>query len=779
MELSRKVNNYNNNIHSPNLFSQGLYKFLPYWPLFLILLLVSLVCGWFYLRFTTPMYQTTATLLIKDEKKGASESKTIESLDQLSSKKIIENEMEVIQSTSLITDVVNDLHLYAPIYTKDKFKKVLAFSTSPVHVEVASPNDIEPVNNVNFRFNKNDSTIRIGDRSYPINQWITTTYGKVRFIRNPVVKEGSEGEFEFSLVKSRNIAYSIKERLGVSTSNKMTSILNLNLKDEDPKRGEAILNGLLGAYSKAIIQDKNVLADNTLKFIDERLKNVERDLSMIEGKIQSYKSKSNAIDIGTQGRLFLENVSNNDQKLSDINMQLAVLNQVEGYVNSSNSTIGVVPSTLGVNDPTLSQLVEKLYTSELEYEKLKKTTAENSPTLIAVVDRIEKIKPSILANIQSQRRSLLASRENLSATNKMYSSVLRTMPEKERELIDINREQGIKNGIYTFLLQKKEETALSFASTISDSRIINKAESSDKPVTPRRKIVYMLSILAALIFGMGLVIARESFNRKIMFRHEIEQLSELPIIGEIGVENTKNPIVISDGRRTFVAEQFRKLRMSLNYIGINSLHKKILVTSAISGEGKSFVATNLASTLALTNKKVILVDFDLNNPSISTKLKVSNEIGVTEYLMGEASVNDIIQPTEINPNLFLISTGRLPHNPAELIINGRAEELIKQLEEAFDYVVIDTAPTMPVTDAYVLSTYCNATLYVVRHKFTPKVFIEQLDANNKLHQLKNVAIVFNGISPKGLGNSAYGYGYGYGYAVDDSDGRKRLSYPTS
>ncbi|WP_170234231.1 GumC family protein [Segetibacter aerophilus] len=775
MEFTRKFNKE----QSSNLLSQAIFKFLPYWPLFIGLIILGAGSAWVYLRFTTPLYETTATLLIKDEKKGAVESKTIESLDQLSSKKIIENEMEVIQSASLIHDVINQLHLYAPIYKKAEFKKISAYSTAPVQVQIEAPDDIEPIENIQFKFNRHDSSVVIDDKIYPVNTWISTTFGRIKFELNVSGKKEDGGEYSFSLIKPKSVISSIKQRLKVTTSNKMTSILNLSFIDEEPKRGEAILNELLLVYNKANVQDKNILADNTLKFIDERLKSVEQDLKGIEGKIQNYKSQQNAVDIGPQGRLFLENVSNNDQKLSDINMQLAVLGQVERYVNSSNNAIGVVPSTLGVSDPTLSKLVEKLYASELEYETLKKTTGENSPTLIAVVDRIEKIKPSIINNIQSQRGSLLATRENLSATNGMYTSVLRAIPEKERELIEINREQGIKNGIYSFLLQKKEETALSYASTVTDSRVIDKAQSSDKPVSPKKKIVYLSSVMIALLLGMGLILGRESLSRKVMFRYEIENLSELPIIGEIGIEASNDPIVISEGKKTFVAEQFRKLRMSLNYIGINSKHKKILVTSSISGEGKSFIATNLALSLALTNKKVILLDFDLNNPSITSSLNVHNEKGITEFLMGESDIHEIIQQTEHNPNLHIISTGNLPSNPTELIMNGKAEELISYLDSSFDYIIIDTAPVMPVTDAYVLSQLCDATLYVVRHNFTPKVFVERLDANNKINSLNNLAIVFNGVTARGIGGSGYGYGYGYGYIYDDRNSRKKLSYPGS
>lgn len=771
MEFSRKVNEEK----SGNIISQVIYRFIPYWPLFLLLIVLGIGGAYLYLRFATPMYETTASLLIKDEKKGASEIKPLESLDNVSPKKIIENEMEVIKSGTLLYEVVNRLHLYAPIYREKTLKKVSAYSTSPIAIELASNEGLVAAEKVYFDVDANQSLVKINNRTYPINEWTNTPYGKLKFIATNRGRDTKDGKLFFSLVSPKSAALSIERSLQVSTSNKMTSILNLTFTDDDPGRGEAILNELLTVYNDAIIRDKNILANNTLKFIETRLQTVEHDLDSIEKRIQQFKSQRGVTDIGTQGRLFLENVSTNDQKVGDINMQLAVLNQVEGYINSNDKSTGMIPSTLGVTDPTLSLLVDKLYTSELEYETLKKTTAENNPLLVSVTDRIGKIKPSIIDNIKSQRRSLEASRGNLSATSNNYSSVLRAMPEKERELIDINREQSIKNGIYTFLLQKREETALAYAATVSDSRIIDRAESSDSPVSPKKKLVYFSSLLLALISGMGLVYARESLGRKIMFRQEIEQLTGAPIIGEISLESISNPIVISDIKKTFIAEQFRKLRVSLSYIGVNSKRKRILVTSSISGEGKSFIATNLAHTLALTNKKVVLVDLDLNNPTLINKLKIAGQKGVSEYLDGEAELEDIVVQTEVNPNLYMISSGRLPHNPTEMIMNGKVEELLNNLDASFDFIIIDTAPVLPVTDAFILSPFCDATLYVIRHGYTPKVFVERLDHNNKINHLNNIAIVFNGVTPRGFGNSRYGYGYGYGYVYDDRESRKRLT----
>ncbi len=753
-----------------------IYRYLPYWPLFVLLFVVALGGAIGYLRYTTPLYESTARILIKDEKKGAEESKAVESMDMLSTKKIIENEVEVIQSKTLIDEVVKRLRLYAPVYEKGSVKNASAYATSPVIIEVDSVNKLKEVKNVYFSTDAQRSKIVIQDKEYPINQWVSTPYGTLRFLQNKDSSQRATKQLFFSLVKPKKVVADIANRLKVSTASKLSSILNLSLADEVPERGEDILNELLIAYNVASIHDKNTLAGNTLNFIQERLVSVERDLDSIQRKVQHYRSQTNAIDIGTQGKLYLQNVSNNDQKLGEINMQLAVLNQVETFVTMKDQTSGIVPSNLGVNDPTLSHLVDKLYSSELEYESLKKNTGANNPLLVSLTDRIEKIKPSILENIRSQRRSLQASRDNLTTTNNMYASTLRSIPEKERQLIDINRDQGTKNEIYNFLLQKREETALSHASTVSDSRVVDKAVSSDKPVSPKRKVVLLSSFLIALLGGLGIIYTRETFNSKIMFRHEIESLTERPIIGEISSESSKDPIVIGEDKRTFIAEQFRRLRATLNYIGVNSKRKKILVTSSISGEGKSFVATNLALSLAITGKRVVLLDFDLNNPSLNNKLNISEDTGITDYLLEEADVENIIRQTELHKNLYLIPTGKLPANPCELIMNGRVELLLSYLNDRFDYIVMDTAPVSPVTDAYILSAYCDATLYVIRHGYTPKTLVQRIDANNKLNHLNNMAIVFNGVTPRGFGYKNHGYGYGYGYVyADKKEGRKRLT----
>jgi capsular exopolysaccharide synthesis family protein len=766
-------------------------RYASYWPWFVFLLLLAVGGACLYMRFTIPKYESTARLLIKDEKKGVEDSKGLESLNLISTKKILENEMEVLQSRTLVKEVVNNLQLYAPVFEERKINSWLesnkwfsdnpvtgwlskkgvspgglpAYTTSPVIVKVKSPDSLREVKKVPFVYDKAEKKVVLGAQGYPINEWVETPYGTLQFSPNPRLTDSTylpSGQYYFSLQKPKKAIADIQNRLVIASASKLSSILNLTIRDEVPERGEDILNELLSAYNVAMLKDKNTLAANTLKFVEDRLNHVSRDLSSIEKKIESYKSSQEAVDVSEQGKLFLENVSANDQKLSEIDMKLAALDQVENYVKQKDNNSSIAPSTLGVTDPVLSSLLDKLYEKELEYEKKKSTIGEGNPLLTSVADQINRIKPGILENIQNQRRSLQASKSNLASTNNSYTSVLQTIPKKERDLIEISRQQNTMQSIYAFLLQKKEETALSYAANVSDSRVVDRASSTVAPVSPKAPIVFAIAIVVAIAFFVVWVTLKELFNRKIMYRQDIERLTSHPVIAEISKSKDKNPIVIGANNRTFVAEQFRKLRVALNYLGINTTHKKVLVTSGISGEGKSFIATNLALSMALTGKKVVLLEMDLHSPAISENLGADREVGMSSYLLGTREPEEIIKRTELNDNLFFIPAGPLSGNPTELLMNNRLPELLNYLEAIFDYIIIDSAPVAPVTDAYIISPLCDATLYIIRHRHTPKVLVEQIDKNSKVNILKNMAIVFNGIRPRGFGKHHYGYGYGYG-----------------
>ncbi len=766
--------------HEEGLLQQLASKYFPYWPMFLLAILVAAGVAFFYLRYATPIYEATASILIKDEKKGNEDSKMVESLDLISSKKIVENEIEVIQSRSLMDDVVKKLYLYASIIEKGDIKNNSAYLSSPLTISAENPDSIVESKMIKLDINTKDSQVVLNNKyRYPMNKVVLTPFGQLEFLPNKNFEKSDRPlkQLYFSLSNPRDVDPALLSGLKVQASGKLSSIIDLSYRDEIPRRAEDILNELIIAYDRSGIREKDKLAANTLKFVEDRLSNVAHDLDSIEKKVQQYKSGQGAVDVSTQGQLFLQNVSTNDQKLSDVNMQLSVLNQVQKFVTDKDNKGAIVPSTLGVSDPMLSQLLDKLYNSELEYERLKKITGENSTIIISITDQINKIKPSIIQNIESQKRSLDATKANLYITNGAYNSMLQSVPQKERQLLDISRQQETKRGIYAFLLQKREESQLSYASTVSDHRVIDNALASPIPVSPKRPLIYLISIMGCLAVCIVIITIKESLTGKVLYRQEIESRTQIPIIGEIAFDKSKTPLVIESGKRSFVAEEFRKLRISLSFLGIDNAHKKILVTSSISGEGKSFIAANLAVSLSLTGKKVVLVDLDLNNPTISKILNVTQEEGITEFLTGQKEPEEIIKRVKAHENLFFISAGTLPENPSELLANGKVSEIIDYLDNIFDIVIIDTSPIVLVTDAYILSPLCNATLYIIKHKYTPKALVKRIDEEAQINPINNPAIIFNGVKVRGFFKKNYGYGYDYVYGNKDR-GSKKLRKPS-
>lgn len=756
-------NRRNDEEKEENIGQQLLTRYLPYWPLFILAALIALSAAYVYLRYATPVYEASATMIIKDEKRGSEDSRLVEDLNKISSKKVVENEIEVLQSRALMETVVKRLALYVSITQKGKVKEVDAYMVSPVSIEARNPDSVVATGKINFTYDKASRTITLnGKDRYQIGDFVNTPYGFLRFSENKNYRPSLESDKQlyFTMEDPRIIADGIIHGLKV-TANRQSAIIDLSFRDVIPQRAVNILDELIKAYEEASLNDKNTVARNTLSFLNEQLFALGHDLDSIEKKIEQYKAGSDAINISSQGESFLQNVAANDQKLGEVRSQMAILGQVEKSVLSRSNSDAMAPSA--VNDPALAGLMNKLHTAQLEYNSMKQTMGENNPLLLAKEEEINKLRPGILENIQTQKNALSASSQSLAATNGGYSSVLRTMPQKERQILEISREHATKSQSYANLLQKKQETEMGLASAVSNFKVVDKALAGNDPVSPKKKLIYMMALVGALGLCVGVITIKDMFTGKIKYRTEIEKMTGIPIIGEIAFDKSKSPLVIEKGTRSFVAEEFRKLRISLSFLGIDSSHKKLLLTSSISGEGKSFVAANLAVSISLTGKKVVLVDMDLNNPSLSRILNVNQEYGVTELLTGEKRVDEVIEKLEGYESLYFISPGNLPENPTELLANGKVNAIIDYLDNNFDMVIVDTSPSVLVTDAFILSSLCDATLYVIRHDYTPKMLVRRIDENNEINPLHNAAIVFNGVKARGIIKNNYGYGYDYVY----------------
>jgi capsular exopolysaccharide synthesis family protein len=747
------------------LFNKWLIKYKPYWPLFLLFSCLLFAIAFVYVHYTIPEYQATASLIIKDEKKGNDDSRLMESLNLIGSKKIIENEVEVLKSRPVIEAVVKKLHLYVDQYIKEGYKRKYLFENPILQIEANDPSKLKSSNAlIEMKILSNGDSIYFPSDSttYLANEWVKTPYGMLKFSINKNKLPLSNRESYFiELFSLQSKTSKILSALKINSSNKLSSIVDLKYTDKHPELTAKVLNEIISSYNIAAVAEKNVLAKSTLNFIEERLNVVGGQLNEIERRVQQYKAGVGAVDISTQGKLYLENVSNNDQRLSEVNLQLSVINSLEKDITDNSSMAGSHTVMLNTTDPVFSQMLSSLNSAELEREKLKKTVAENNPMLIAVGDQISKIKDNINRNIIDYRKNLEASRKNLIQTNTNYTSLLQSIPYKERELLEISRDQQIKSGIYSFLLQKREESELSYVSNLSDSRVVNYAQALPSPVSPNRLVIFSFAFILGWLIPVGAIAVKENFTTTILYRQEIEELTSLPVIGELAQHKKIKPLAIEPGKRSLVAEEFRRIRFSLQYYIPEEATKKILITSSLSGEGKSFVASNLAISFALSGKKVALVDFDLHNSSLEKLFVKSSEQGIMDYLVSENSIDSIIYPVSEYQNLFFIPTGSQESDPSVYLESDKLNVLMDYLDAEFDFVIIDSPPVALVSDAFKLSPYCAATIYVVRHGYTPKQLIKRLDVTNKINPLFNPVLLFNGVENRGVVADGTGYGYSY------------------
>lgn len=743
-----------------------LNKYSSLWPLFVGFMIVTLTAAWVYLHYKVPIYQSTATILIKEDK-NSNDSWSMSGLGFNTSNKIIDNEIVVLTSRTVMKEVVKKLALYAPVYQEENLKAVPAYALSPIKVEVRNPDSLQPCEKVYFEYDSSKRHVIVDMQWYPLNNWITTKWGVLRFTPSGRYRPSlKKQQLFFSLVNIRDVAGSLLDNMTIASAGKNSTVIYLKLTDAVPERAEDVLNEVIHVYTSADMKDKNTLAANALSISEERLRYVTSDLDSVEAALQQFRAREGVIDISQQGRLYLQSVEFNDQQVSNINNELAVLSQVEKYVASKNelpqnntgeAAPALAPSLIGIHDENLVGLLKSLYDAELQYERLKKITAENSPLMVSLHNQISRLRPGILENIHNQRSNLEVSRQNVETTTGAYTSMLSAMPEKERKLLDITRQQAIKNKIYTFLLQKREEAALALAASVSDNRLIDSAETDVWPVSPKRSLVYGVALLLGFCIPFGLIYASASLNQAVHTKEEIEALSSFPVMGEIAYHKSKNPLVISEGERSYVAEQFRQVRTALSFAGIHDARNKLLVTSSVPGEGKTFIAANLAISLALTDKKVVLVELDLRKPQLSQMFNTASGPGVSEYLSGKAGIAQIICNTNAHSNLSIIPAGAVPANPSELILNKRLDKLISYLENTFDYIILETAPVNVVTDAYVIAGYCNATLYIVRYGYTKKHDITLAEETLTMKGLQNASVIFNAVKTRQVSKSAYYY----------------------
>lgn len=758
-------------------FRETLDKYLYHWPLFLIGLLITLTGAFFYLKTAKPLYEIKATLLVQDEQKTPQDEKTLQEIDvTTSSSKLAENEVEVLKSRQLINQVVENLQLNVTYTQKNGLVSDDLYGKSPVKLIIEKTSAelngqfLQIIINDNNTFGLKDAEGKTNTLQF--NKPYNSSFGTWHLTPTSFIKDYKNTEITITVLDPEETATTLQQELDASLLNKMAPTIGLLINDEVQQRGKDILNVLITYYNEASISEKNRITQSTLNFIDKRLDSLSRELNSAEREVEGFRSSRGLTDISSQSQVYLQNVQTNDNKLNEVNVQLNVIEGIERYVNNLQNTNNV-PSTLGITDPALNSSIEQLAQLQLQRQKLLATTPEGSPLFETLNRQIQTTKAGIKESVRNIKSSLVTTKRELQSFNSKFESSIKDIPGQERQFIGMKRQQGVKESLYVYLLQKREEISLSYASTIADARIVDNAYLSLKN-DPTPALIYGMSVLLGLLLPITLLWGREKVYNRIISRKEIESYIGNPILGELSYERSKTPLVALNKSNFEIGEEFRALRTNLHFLHEKKQTGRVtLFTSSIAGEGKSFVSSNTALTLAASSRKTILLELDLRKPKISEMFSLPNaHPGVSNFLNGTSAIEDIIQPSGVHANLDVIGSGPFPSNPSELLEQPELDNLFAWLRNNYDDIIIDTPPVNLVTDAMILARVSDVTIYVVQQGFTFKSllpFIKKLFNEQHFPKMK---IVFNGIE-----KGRYGYGQNYGksyYHADDQNSKNSI-----
>ncbi|HUC79706.1 MAG TPA: polysaccharide biosynthesis tyrosine autokinase [Flavisolibacter sp.] len=757
-----------------NQIGQILQKFIPYWPLFVLSVTLALAVAYIKLRAEQPIFVAYAKILLKDPNKG-SDSKVLDELNIVGEKKVVENEILVLRSAGLMQEVVRRLSLSATVYNEGRVRvEELYGENSPVQFVPVNRDSVNWGGQYYFSVDWTKGEIEIDNKRVPFNQELVLSNTRYKVVPNQDYNKTVQGKNYFVVFNSvEGEAGSLAGSLSANPISSTSSVIDVSLSTPVPEKGKAVLTILFKVYNDYALIEKNQSAANTLKFIEDRLASVALDLDSVEQNVVDFREDVAPIDLTASAQTLFSQANQFEQQKTQIDLQLTVLQNVKRSLSSGGS----VPSLGLVSDPTLSSLLGEMQAAQFKLEELQTTNGPQSDAVIAAKQSVASVRQKINENVRNLEATLTTQRNSFSGLMGSKNSQLRRNPQKEKAFQTISRQLGVKNTIYSYLLEKREETALNSAATITDLRVLDRA-SAYGPVSPVPKAFYTRWLIIGLLIPAAFVFIKDLLNRKVQMRQEIEGKTSVPIVAEIAQVNSEDPIVIKEGKRTAIAEQFRALRTNLTYMGLGEQTNTILVTSSVSGEGKSFMAVNLAVSFTLIGKKVALLELDLRKPKVSKLLQVKNDLGISNYLVNQATITDIIKPTEIK-DLFILSSGIIPPNPAELIQREKFKQLMAEVKERFDYVIIDTAPVGPVADTFLLKEYADATVYVVRQNKTQRMYLKMIEDVNRNKRFKNLCIVFNGLKKKGFSYGAYGYG-NYGatgngyYVVEEEAGGIKL-----
>lgn len=758
------------------------------WKWFVLSLIICLGAAHIYLRYATPIYQAAAKLLIKEEQNGrrGNSIQSSANLGIISNSNGIDNEMEILKSRTLAQQAVYDLKLYTTYRHEGRIKDHLIYGEQEVNVDM----DYEHLKKLNapmsFKITREGRNyhvvgsyfVPIDDNSYnpgpvTVDKVITalpatlgTRVGMVKFTQNGnyMLRDGES--LKVTMIAPEIAAGKYVGSLSVSPSTKATSIAQLVITDEIPQRAIDYLKQLAIVYNRQANEDKNQIAVRTEQFINQRLEKINAELGNTEGQLESYKKRNNMVQLSMNASTAFSNADSYAQKLNEANTQVALLDELTKYMNEPSNRHQPIPSNVGLNDASATSLINKYNEIALQRNQLLHSASESSPTVTPLTSQLDDLQASIKRAMSQARAGLNIQRNSIASQQGKYQGQISNTPEQERILTQIGRQQEVKSGLYLMLLQKREENSISLAATADKGKLIDNPVFAGK-VTPKDSIILMIA------FGLGLAIPALILFLLAFFRYKIEghddvaKLTKLPIIADVAIASdrakTKADIVVHENKNNLMEEIFRSLRTNLQFL-MKEHDKVILMTSTTSGEGKTFIASNVAISFALLGKKVVLVGLDIRKPRLAELFEIDDHHhGITNLLIKDNitwdDVNKQIVNSGVNNNLDLLMAGPVPPNPGELVTRKSLEETMDILKEHYDYIIIDTAPVGLVTDTLALGRIANATVYVCRADYTQKSSFGLINGLAYEKKMPNMSIVLNGVD---LSKKKYGYYYGYG-----------------
>jgi tyrosine-protein kinase Etk/Wzc len=744
------------------------YKYVRFLPLFILSVAFALLIAYLYLRYTVPQFNVVGSMLIRMEQPGGRGDRFNEIFGNNEGVSI-QNEIEILRSRPLMERVVDSLNLQFEYSAKGKIKSLNVYNQGPflVHpIELTNPSQTF-VLNVKF---SNDHEFRVNDESklLTFGQTYKNRFGSFVFVKN--MGGGVSKEYNVTYRPTSEAASIYAGALSVGSKTVGTGILLIAMRTTNPVMGADIVNKLMEEYSRYSVEQKNKTSDQKLEFIDNRMTDYGKKLDSTQQILLRYQQQNNLIDPESQLGMYFNNLSETDKIINEQTLRRDASDYIARYLSDKRNefTRSVVPSALGLEDPTLNQLVIEYNKAQLSRKSLiDGNVPPGNPQIVELDGMIERLRTNIQENLKNVRGSINETVATTMKKGESSQSQLRALPLKTKEFLEIKRQVEIFADLYKLMQQEREQTAISRSAIVSNSNIINRAYPTNVPVKPNRRAIQILAIVLGLGVPALIIFLGEILNDKVTTRFDIEKITTAPILGEIGHSYSNSVLVVNKTTRSMVAEQFRIIRSNLQYVLNKKEKSTILVTSSFSGEGKSYITTNMGAVLALAGKKTVILEFDIRKPKLLSGLGIPKGPGITNYLIGKANLPDIIRPIPDQENLFVIGCGPVPPNPAELLLESKVEEMFAWLKDNFDVVIVDTAPVGMVSDAMTLSKFADSTLYIVRQGHTFKKQVALIDEFYNENKLPKVSIIINDVKLKPgygyYGYGRYGYGYGYGY----------------